>query len=200
MLYRLGLNVGLGVSSSSLSLSAPAAGEGRPQLGRQTSSSSKSKARGALGRVQEWIRSGGGGEEVGKEKEEGGEYTSYQLTTLFAPSSSSEEESDPITISRRYSTFLTLHSSLTSRYPLLAIPSLPRAAGGWGTKSRFEPEFVERRRRDLERWLNRVGRSPVLRGAEEGGKELQSLLTNTSTNDKSRHWNLVEEWRAWRKV
>jgi hypothetical protein len=99
----------------------------------------------------------------------GGDYTAYQLTTLFSPSPSSDSPSSSpsaLTVSRRYSTFARLHSTLASRYPLLSIPSLPRAAGGWG-QGRFEEEFVETRRRDLERWLSRVGRHEVMRGTEE---------------------------------
>jgi hypothetical protein len=62
-------------------------------------------------------------------------------------------------VKRRYRHFVWLHDSLTFYLGRGAlIPSLPEAK----VTGRFDPEFVEQRRRDLERYLNRVGSHPVL--------------------------------------
>lgn len=111
------------------------------------------------------------------------EHTVYQLTTLFpsAPSSASssstalnaeaeaDDESDAITVERRFSHFVALRLLLETRYPILTIPKL--SSGSYA--GRFNPTFVETRRRDLERWLSRISRSPVLRGCSE----LRGFLT-----------------------
>lgn len=106
----------------------------------------------------------------------GGQYTSFQLTTLFSPSVGSPlassfpgdvdadaEQPLPVTVERRFSSFVSLHALLVARYPILTIPDLPSKSYA----NRFDPEFVETRRRDLERWMGRVERSAVLRGSEE---------------------------------
>lgn len=93
-------------------------------------------------------------------------YTSFKLATHF-PSSSSTSDTDspdPLSVSRRYSHFVSLHQLLIARYSLLSIPPLPPKAYG---ATRFSDEFVEERRRDLERWMGKVGRHPVLRETEE---------------------------------
>ncbi|GAA5906105.1 hypothetical protein JCM6882_003560 [Rhodosporidiobolus microsporus] len=127
-------------------------------------------------------------------------YTAYSLTTVFAspppPSSSASstsapavDEPDPassslsLTVLRRYSHFSALHSLLTQRFfaPLVIVPDLPPKVLG---AARFSDEAVEQRRRDLERWLGRLVRHPVvgeseeLRGflAIEGEKELLTHL------------------------
>jgi len=91
-------------------------------------------------------------------------YTSFKLTTYFPSTSSLEPSPDPLTVSRRYSHFVILHQLLTARYSLLSIPPLPPKAFG---ATRFSEEFVEERRRDLERWMGKVGKHPVLRETEE---------------------------------
>lgn len=108
-----------------------------------------------------------------------GDYTVFQLTTVFSPpepspvdagfahaqyqSSDSVRSAAAATVDRRYSHFVALHRRLRARYPVLAVPDLP----GKSFKGRDDAAFVESRRRDLERWLSRVGRHPVLSQAEE---------------------------------
>jgi sorting nexin-9/18/33 len=67
-----------------------------------------------------------------------------------------------ITVHRRFSHFAFLHTALTRKLPGIALPPLPakQYAG------RFQGEFVEARRGDLERWLERVVRHPVARYSE----------------------------------
>ncbi|BGP15849.1 hypothetical protein JCM10213v2_003838 [Rhodosporidiobolus nylandii] len=95
-------------------------------------------------------------------------YTSYSLTTVFAPSdpSSEADEALSLTVTRRFSHFTALHALLSARFfvPLVMIPPLPPKALGAG---RFAEGFVEQRRRDLERWLEKLARHPVVGRSEE---------------------------------
>eukprot|EP00045_Choanoeca_perplexa_P007843 m.72209 g.72209 ORF g.72209 m.72209 type:complete len:505 (+) comp14243_c0_seq1:112-1626(+) len=64
------------------------------------------------------------------------------------------------TVSRRYSDFEPFDTLLRKKYPYRIIPQLPPKTFGGGNK---KPEFVEKRRRGLQRYLTFVGRHPVLR-------------------------------------
>jgi hypothetical protein len=96
----------------------------------------------------------------------GPQYASFQVSTTFSPSPPSSDGTDApttVTVERRYSHFVLLHSLLLSRYPLLTVPSLPPPS----YVGRLGDQFVEARRRELERWCGRVGRHAVLRSSEE---------------------------------
>ena len=111
-----------------------------------------------------------------------GAYIVYSVTSFFespTPASGSASESgdasdeneEPsltppapthVTVFRRYSHFVALHTALARRLPGITLPPLPEKhyAG------RFNDDFVEARRGDLERYLARVVRHPVARYAE----------------------------------
>lgn len=119
-----------------------------------------------------------------------GAYTVYTITSLFdvpnsqicSPSSSPhpataqplpsdvDDDESPhsppspvrITVHRRFSHFVVLHTALTRRLPGIALPPLPEKQYA----GRFNDDFVEARRGDLERYLSRVVRHPVARYAE----------------------------------
>ncbi|KII84264.1 hypothetical protein PLICRDRAFT_46118 [Plicaturopsis crispa FD-325 SS-3] len=106
-----------------------------------------------------------------------GAYTVYSVTSLFHASSSIPEEgADPeseadytppnsparITVHRRFSHFVVLHTALTRRLPGIALPPLPEKQYA----GRFSTDFVEARRGDLERYIGRIVRHPVARYAE----------------------------------
>ncbi|KAG8955111.1 hypothetical protein FRC04_009568 [Tulasnella sp. 424] len=67
-----------------------------------------------------------------------------------------------VTVHRRFSHFVFLQTALSRRLPGIALPPLPdkQYAG------RFNDEFVEARRGDLEKWLSRVVRHPLARNSE----------------------------------
>ncbi|CAE6444750.1 unnamed protein product [Rhizoctonia solani] len=90
-----------------------------------------------------------------------GAYTLYSVTSIFPPSSPSNEPTR-ITVHRRFSHFNFLHTALSRSLPGVALPPLPakQYAG------RFQEEFVEARRGDLEKWLQRLVRHPVVRYTE----------------------------------
>ncbi|KAG8736966.1 hypothetical protein FRC10_008679 [Ceratobasidium sp. 414] len=115
-----------------------------------------------------------------------GAYTLYSVTSLFQP----DDEPPPITssvpylrpelspsltritVQRRFSHFAFLHTALSRKLPGIVLPPLPakQYAG------RFQGEFVEARRNDLERWLARVVRHPVARYSEEWKRLLPQHL------------------------
>ena len=57
-----------------------------------------------------------------------------------------------ITVARRYNDFKWLRSVLCTQFPGLFVPPLPPA----NVIGRFEDSFIEERRQDLERFLNRI--------------------------------------------
>lgn len=92
-----------------------------------------------------------------------GAYTIYSVTTLFpAQENTEEQKSITVTVFRRYSQFLLLHTALTRRLPGIALPPPPEKQ----YSGRFNDDFVEARRGDLERYISRVVRHPVARYAE----------------------------------
>lgn len=116
-----------------------------------------------------------------------GAYTMYSITSLFSipesvvssdwvevpdldevhPSSAMSSGSDGeattrMTVQRRFSHFVMLHTVLSRRLPGIALPPLPEKQYA----GRFSSDFVEARRGDLERYLNKVVRHPIVRCAE----------------------------------
>ena len=108
-----------------------------------------------------------------------GAYTVYNVTSIFPSISSTDwvevadpEDSHPpsptsssstrITVIRRFSHFVMLHTALARRLPGIALPPLPEKQYA----GRFSNDFVEARRGDLERYLNKIVRHPVVRYAE----------------------------------
>ncbi|KAJ7211387.1 hypothetical protein GGX14DRAFT_624604 [Mycena pura] len=95
-----------------------------------------------------------------------GSFTIYSVTSLFHPptpdGSSPPQSPTQITVHRRFSHFVILHTSLTRRLPGIALPPLPEKQYA----GRFSEDFVEARRGDLERYISRVVRHPVARYAE----------------------------------
>ena len=99
-----------------------------------------------------------------------GAYTVYNVTSLVQPSEhdktddSAVRSTSPvyITVQRRFSHFVVLHTALLKRLPGIALPPLPEKQYA----GRFNAAFVEARRGDLERYLDRIVRHPVARYAE----------------------------------
>lgn len=95
-----------------------------------------------------------------------GAFTIFNVTSLFSiPTANPDEQPGSptrITVQRRYSQFVVLHTALTRRLPGIALPPLPEKQ----YSGRFSEDFVEARRGDLERYINRVVRHPLARYAE----------------------------------
>ncbi|KDR80060.1 hypothetical protein GALMADRAFT_62609 [Galerina marginata CBS 339.88] len=117
-----------------------------------------------------------------------GAYTMYSVTSLFqsvnpvvaadwvevpdpddvhppSPTSATGpngETATRITVQRRFSHFVMLHTALSRRLPGIVLPPLPEKQYA----GRFSQDFVEARRGDLERYMNKIVRHPVVRYAE----------------------------------
>jgi len=64
---------------------------------------------------------------------------------------------------RRYSDFVWLHGQLSSEYPGYLIPPLPEKR----QMGRFDPSFIEVRRRYLQKFLRRIARHPALKKSQD---------------------------------
>ncbi|KAH7928625.1 hypothetical protein BV22DRAFT_1058614 [Leucogyrophana mollusca] len=96
-----------------------------------------------------------------------GAYTIYSVTSLFHSAIEEDGVEPPlsparITVQRRFSHFVALHTALLKRLPGIALPPLPEKQYA----GRFSADFVEARRGDLERYIGRVVRHPIARYAE----------------------------------
>lgn len=99
-----------------------------------------------------------------------GAYTVYNVTSLVhssepnGPGGEAICSASPvyITVQRRFSHFVVLHTSLLKRLPGIALPPLPEKQYA----GRFNAAFVEARRGDLERYLDRIVRHPIVRYVE----------------------------------
>lgn len=63
------------------------------------------------------------------------------------------------TVERRFSQFEWLYNRLSAKFGAFVLPPLPEKQ----YSGRFNEEFIEKRRRALERFINRLARHPVIR-------------------------------------
>ncbi|KWU41898.1 hypothetical protein RHOSPDRAFT_30300 [Rhodotorula sp. JG-1b] len=82
-------------------------------------------------------------------------------------------------IRRRFHDFVFLRRALSHDFTACVVPPLPdKHRMEYVIGDRFSPEFIERRRQDLERFLQRVGRHPKLSRTEV----FQAFLESTEWN------------------
>lgn len=79
-------------------------------------------------------------------------YTAYKLTPSF----------NNIMVSRRYKHFDWLYGCLTDKFMAIPIPWLPAKQ----ISGRFSEEFIEHRKIQLQMWVNRICRHPVISQAD----------------------------------
>jgi len=65
-------------------------------------------------------------------------------------------------VQRRFKHFDWLHDRLLEKFTFISLPNLPEKVFMGSTDERF----VEKRKRHLERYLNRLARHPVVRGSD----------------------------------
>jgi sorting nexin-1/2 len=92
---------------------------------------------------------------------------SYRVNTS---TNSSEFNSSECSCTRRYSDFEWLHDQLSFFFASSITPPLPEKQ----TVGRFTPEFIESRRRGIEKFMNRVTKHPILKDAAVLATFLQS--------------------------
>lgn len=83
-------------------------------------------------------------------------------------------------VGRRYKQFDWLHEQLVNKFRFVCIPPLP----GKQIAGRFEQEFIEERRRQLELWLNRICSHPVLCASFA----VQHFITCDSSDKNRKDW------------
>ena len=81
------------------------------------------------------------------------------ISLPYDPAENEDETGAVLTVARRFNQFAWLATVLSRRYPALALPALPEKQYA----GRFSPAFIETRRTDLQLWLSRTTRHPVLR-------------------------------------
>ncbi|CAG8681807.1 11391_t:CDS:10, partial [Acaulospora morrowiae] len=101
------------------------------------------------------------------------EYTIFHVTSVFS--------GVRVTVERRYSQFEWLYKRLVSKFGCFVLPPLPEKQ----YSGRFNEEFIEKRRRALEVFINRLARHPVIRYSD--------LLTHFLNCDNDSEWNKREK-------
>lgn len=96
-----------------------------------------------------------------------GSYVVYRVNTN---TNHPEFSASDCTCTRRYSDFEWLHDQLSFFYPASITPPLPEKQ----TVGRFTPEFIEGRRRGIEKFINRVTKHAVFKDAAVLATFLQS--------------------------
>ncbi|OZJ02576.1 hypothetical protein BZG36_04199 [Bifiguratus adelaidae] len=99
--------------------------------------------------------------------------TTTQLDTFHNPQCS---------VRRRFQDFVWLHETLEQDFPACVVPPLPEKHRlEYVTGDRFGPEFVNKRRISLQRFLERISRHPILQRSEH----LQAFLESPTFNSKA---------------
>ncbi|KAF9347925.1 intercellular trafficking and secretion [Mortierella sp. AD094] len=91
-------------------------------------------------------------------------YISYQINTKTSLKTFSGTS---VSVRRRFQDFAWLHNVLNRDFPAAVLPPLPdKHRLRYVRGDRFNPEFVEKRRASLERFLRKIAVHPVLQRAE----------------------------------
>ncbi|KXN70601.1 hypothetical protein CONCODRAFT_78777 [Conidiobolus coronatus NRRL 28638] len=84
-----------------------------------------------------------------------GEYTIFYVSSIFS-------EGTQVTVERRFSQFEWLYERLHLKFRSLVLPHLPEKQ----FSGRFSEDFIEKRRNQLERFINHLAMHPVIRYSE----------------------------------
>ncbi|CAG8578682.1 8825_t:CDS:10 [Paraglomus brasilianum] len=102
------------------------------------------------------------------------EYTIFHVTSLFPGGIQ-------VSVERRFSQFEWLYNMLCAKFGALVLPPLPEKQFA----GRFNDDFIQRRRRALERFINRLARHPVIRYSD--------LLTHFLSCQSDSEWRRREK-------
>ncbi|KAK5898551.1 hypothetical protein CgunFtcFv8_015956 [Champsocephalus gunnari] len=89
-------------------------------------------------------------------------FITYRVVTK---TSRSDFDCSEFEVRRRYQDFLWLRSTLEERHPTLIVHPLPEKFVMKGMVERFNDDFIETRRRALQRFLDKIRDHPLLRGS-----------------------------------
>jgi len=92
-------------------------------------------------------------------------FTTYLIKSKTTLESYTEKENQ---VRHRFTDFINLNQALINAYPSCIIPPLPEknVIESFITGDRFSPEFTERRRRELEIYMQRIARHPVIQSSD----------------------------------
>lgn len=105
-------------------------------------------------------------------------YMSYKISTK---TSLPQFKFPSFCVIRRFSDFVWLHDELNKEFAGIIIPPLPEKL----MVGRFSPEFVETRRRALEKFLGRIGVHPLLRQSDNFRSFLEANEVGLTTVKES---------------
>ncbi|XP_054568051.1 sorting nexin-7 [Eptesicus fuscus] len=91
-------------------------------------------------------------------------FITYRVATQ---TSRGEFDSSEFEVRRRYQDFLWLKGRLEEAHPTLIVPPLPEKFVVKGMVERFNDDFIETRRRALNKFLNRIAEHPTLTFSED---------------------------------
>ncbi|KAK1328844.1 hypothetical protein QTO34_011013 [Cnephaeus nilssonii] len=91
-------------------------------------------------------------------------FITYRVATQ---TSRGEFDSSEFEVRRRYQDFLWLKGRLEEAHPTLIVPPLPEKFVVKGMVERFNDDFIETRRRALNKFLNRIADHPTLTFSED---------------------------------
>ncbi|KAJ3101775.1 intercellular trafficking and secretion [Phlyctochytrium planicorne] len=112
-----------------------------------------------------------------------GSYVNY-LTTL------ADYVAPEVAVRRRFQDFVWLHRALSDEHPSCILPPLPgKHRMEYITGDRFSPEFIEKRRLQLQAYLDRLTRHPVIQRSKLLRRFLESaeLIPDTVVKGKESH-------------
>jgi sorting nexin-1/2 len=116
------------------------------------------------------------------EKVNEGIINSHVIYTIEGKTNHPEYKKKDINCTRRYSDFIWLREKLLENYKGYLIPPLPEKA----LLNRFNNEFIEYRRRELEKFLKRIVIHPILSNSIHLKSFLEnSEILNSKTNKKN---------------
>lgn len=111
------------------------------------------------------------------EKKDGGLFSKSYISYLVKTSPFNFE------VRRRYSDFEWLRTILSEQFPALVIPPIPLK----NFSDRFNDEFVDKRMRYLQRFLNSLDTNPTLANCSIYGDFL-SIVNESDWNNKKKHY------------
>ncbi len=121
-----------------------------------------------------------------------GAYVSYKVT---ATTQNQEYKTGGQGVRRRFNDVVWLHENLSFYYPGAILPEVPEKQ----TMGRFDPVFIEERRRQLERFINRCGSHPELAKSHALRIFLESSDEEWSSAQKSSKVELKADKKAEKK-
>ncbi|KAG9293332.1 hypothetical protein G9A89_007578 [Geosiphon pyriformis] len=114
----------------------------------------------------------------------GDTFTGYILYNVRTRTTSPDFKSDDFTVRRRYRDFLWLYNQLTYNKPGVIVPPVPEKHIYVLAAARFQTEFVENRRKALEKCLRKITSHPEL----QCDSDLRLFLeSDTFTTDVKRN-------------